>query len=264
MTLSEVTKSSSSIQRLHEFSEYEELEKDLHLPKAPENWPREGNIEINDLKVRYRKGLPLVLDNVSCKIENKQKIGIVGRTGSGKSTMLLALTRILELSEEDLDAGSYIKMNGVETHKVGLHELRKNITVIPQDPIMLQGTVRFNVDPMGLHTEDEVIEALKKSQVWDTLKLEQKAETVNNTDVLAKTEKEINQKKLEINIDQGGSNLSVGQKQLICVARAFVRKPKFLIMDEATANIDEKTDQQVQELIKSEFKDTTVLTIAHR
>ena len=264
MTLSEMTKSSSSIQRLHEFCEFKDLEKDLYLPKAPENWPKEGNIEINNLKVRYRTGLPLVLDNVSCKIENNQKIGIVGRTGSGKSTMLLALTRILEISAEDQESGSYIKMNGIQTHKVGLHELRKNITVIPQDPIMLQGTLQFNVDPMGLYTEEEVIEALKKSQVWDTLKLEQKAETINNEDALAKTEKELNKKKLDIMIEQGGSNLSVGQKQLVCVARAFVRNPKFLIMDEATANIDEKTDQQVQDLIKSEFRDTTVLTIAHR
>lgn len=136
VNISELVKSAASIQRLHTYTENIELEKDLYLPKAPENWPTSGSIELKSLKIRYRENLPLVLHDVSCKIEGREKVGIIGRTGSGKSSMLLALTRILEISDKDLDAGSCVMLDGVKINSIGLHELRKNITVIPQDPFM--------------------------------------------------------------------------------------------------------------------------------
>ena len=157
--LGEVTKSSASIQRLFEYIVSEEVEKDHALIKAPEDWPQVGGIIIKNLKIRYREGLPLVLDNVSFKILAKEKVGIVGRTGSGKSTMLLALTRCLEISDEDAKDGSCIIFDGVDISTIDLHELRKNITIIPQDPFMIKASLRFNVDPFDLYTEDNAIEA---------------------------------------------------------------------------------------------------------
>jgi len=129
-------KSAASIQRLYEYSNNCQVEKDLYEPKAPQNWPTEGKIEFKGVSVRYREKLPLVLDNINFTIEGKQKVGIVGRTGSGKSTMLLVLTRCLEMQDETIKSGSYMKLDDVETHNIGLHELRKNITIIPQDPVM--------------------------------------------------------------------------------------------------------------------------------
>lgn len=157
---------------------------------------------------------------------------------------------------------------------MGLGYLRGNVTVIPQDPSVFQGTLKYNVDPFGERTDQEIVDALVKSQVWDTFTVETLAkkdalDTKPESDAEAPTPEESDDSKLQnlrlnLAIEAGGHNLSVGQKQLICVARAFVRKPKILLMDEATANIDEKTDQAVQALIKTEFLDTTVITIAHR
>ena len=173
MTLSEMVKGSTSIQRLYEYGESQALEASYDLPEPPANWPKEGSVDVENVSVRYRDGLPLVLKNVSFRVEPQEKVGIVGRTGSGKSTMLLAMTRILELTEDgDLEGEKVgpggVFIDSVDVSKMGLKFLRQNVTVIPQDPSVFQGTIRYNVDPFEERTDDEIVDALVKSQVWDT------------------------------------------------------------------------------------------------
>ena len=233
--------------------------------------------------MRYRPNLPLVLKNVDFHIKPREKVGVVGRTGSGKSSMILSLTRIVEMAGDPIY--NWVKIDGINISSIGLHYLRGAITIIPQDPIMLQGTIMFNVDPLETYPKSEIVLALKKVQVWDTLTWVKKDTTTlmpgskpmnigppGNKPIVVEedikeedmTEEELQSKKLNMFVEAGGGNLSIGQKQLICIARALISKPKILMMDEATANIDEKTDQAIQQLIKSEFKNTTVITIAHR
>lgn len=140
----------NSIERLKEYADGEglELERDWKLPEPPKDWPTEGNVFSSNFKINYRKGLPLVIDGMTFKVDAKQKVGIVGRTGSGKSTFLLCLMRILEVPEEHKEK-SYIAIDGVRIDKIGLHHLRKAIEIIPQDPFLVEGTLRFNIDPFG-------------------------------------------------------------------------------------------------------------------
>jgi ATP-binding cassette subfamily C (CFTR/MRP) protein 1 len=299
-SFSEVAKGMNSVQRIIEYIEYKIHERAWETPKAPTNWPVKGEINIRNLTLRYRKGLPLVIRGLDFDISTHQKVGIVGRTGSGKSTVLLSLMRILEM-EEDANGkpvGS-INIDGVQIDQIGLHELRKNLTVIPQDPFLIQGSLRFNIDPQNQYQDEDILENLRKVQILDSIRTEDiinqkikaykakkngpaagpggppmgrpaapKKEEIDDKDdpeiqkirstVITDTEK------LEFAIDAGGSNLSVGQRQLICIARSLIRKPKILLMDEATANIDQKTDSIIQRVIKNNMNDTTVITIAHR
>jgi ATP-binding cassette subfamily C (CFTR/MRP) protein 1 len=299
-SFSEVAKGMNCVQRIIEYIEYKIHERAWETPKAPTNWPVKGEINIRNLTLRYRKGLPLVIRGLDFDISTHQKVGIVGRTGSGKSTVLLSLMRILEM-EEDANGkpvGS-INIDGVQIDQIGLHELRKNLTVIPQDPFLIQGSLRFNIDPQNQYQDEDILENLRKVQILDSIRTEDiinqkikaykakkngpaagpggppmgrpaapKKEEIDDKDdpeiqkirstVITDTEK------LEFAIDAGGSNLSVGQRQLICIARSLIRKPKILLMDEATANIDQKTDSIIQRVIKNNMNDTTVITIAHR
>merc|ERR1719210_2626674 len=228
-----------AVERLKEYSETQcEAEWKLESDEKLLEWPEKASIEFKNVNARYREGLPLVLKDLSFAIEAGQKVGIVGRTGAGKSSVTLTLFRIVELDQ------GQICIDGVDIATLGLHTLRNKLTIIPQDPVLFSGTLRLNLDPFNKYSDDEL---------WQTLKL-------SHLDNFVSTLKE----GLQHEITEGGENLSVGQRQLICLARALLRKTKILVLDEATAAVDLETDDLIQATLREAFKDCTVLTIAHR
>ena len=281
-----------SVQRLVEYSEHTDLEPDWDLPAPPPAWPAHGAVSFRRLSARYRAGLPHVLQSFSCDILPRQKVGIVGRTGSGKSSLLLCLLRMLyegdtqaqdgrsdrgENKDQDTDSESGIFIDGVRIDRVGLHHLRRAVAVIPQDPMLLHGTVASNVDPLASADPDAVLRSLQQVQFFDTVKAEdvvaqrlrRLAATLGRdpTDAEATAEKErpvTDGDKMALEVEGKGANLSLGQRQLICISRCLIRKPKILLMDEATANVDQKTDAIIQRVVKRDLPDATVITIAHR
>ena len=212
----------------------EKTQKDPSLTE----WPSKGKIVFDNVSIQYRKDTKTVLSDISFTINPKEKIGICGRTGSGKSTLTLALFRIIEAQK------GKILIDDVDISEVGLSKLRSNLTIIPQEPCLVEGTLKSNIDPLNIYSEDMIKEVMQKINFWYICE--------NNTDGI------------NMKIEANGDNLSVGEKQLVCITRAILRQSKIVILDEATSNIDYKKEEVVQKAIENYLSDSTILSIAHR
>jgi ABC-type multidrug transport system fused ATPase/permease subunit len=210
----------------------------LHPADVSPNWPEQGAIEFKHVTMRYRPDLPSVLQDVHFTVRPGERIGIVGRTGAGKSSIMQTLFRIVEPSE-----GS-IMVDGIDTRDLELSRLRRSISIIPQDPVVFAGTLRWNLDPLGERSDAELWAALDRAHLKEAIKRMDLG--------------------LDASLQEGGENLSVGQRQLLCLARAILRRNKILVLDEATANVDLATDALLQAALRADFIGCTILTIAHR
>ncbi|XP_028790570.1 ABC transporter C family member 8-like [Neltuma alba] len=226
----------------------ERIKQFIHIPeeppeivedrKPPLSWPSKGRIELQNLEIRYRPNAPLVLKGITCTFTEGSRVGIVGRTGSGKSTLVSALFRLVDPARGD------IRIDGIRILPMGLKDLRMKLSIIPQEPTLFKGSIRTNLDPLGLYSDDEIWKALEKCQL--------KATVINLPNLL------------DSSVSDEGENWSLGQRQLFCLGRVLLKRNRILVLDEATASIDSATDTILQRVIRQEFAGCTVITVAHR
>jgi ATP-binding cassette subfamily C (CFTR/MRP) protein 1 len=242
--LAEVENAMNSTERLHYYGTQLEEEAPLHLGGIRPSWPENGEIVFDNVQMRYREGLPMVLQGIDLHVKGGERIGIVGRTGAGKSSIMSALFRLVELS------GGSITIDGINIGNIGLHDLRSRLAIIPQDPTLFRGTVRSNLDPFSEHSDLELWSALRQSYlVTEEASLEDKSPGRVHLDGI---------------VEEEGLNFSLGQRQLMAMARALVRGSQIIVCDEATSSVDMETDQKIQRTIATGFKGKTLLCIAHR
>ena len=238
--VSELRARFTSVERVCEYAyeiDQEAQKKDEN--KKLENWPSNGEVIFDKVTFGYKQTIGVVLDQISFKLTPGMKVGIVGRTGAGKTSLLASILRLNELS------GGKILIDGLDVSQISLTKLRSSIAVIPQDPVLFRGTIRHNLDPFNTYPDDKIWSCLEKAHLKDKLASE-------------------DSEGLSMHVGVDGDNFSVGEKQLICLSRALLRGNKILLLDEATASVDVKTDHLIQSTIQEVFKDCTVMTIAHR
>ncbi|KTW28893.1 hypothetical protein T552_01522 [Pneumocystis carinii B80] len=239
----------NNVERIREFF-FIEQEASAIIPsnRPGKDWPEKGEIVVQNIVVQYMPELQPAISNLSFKVDPCSKVGIVGRTGAGKSTIATAFFRLIELQ-----SGSII-IDGVNISTIGLRDLRRSLTIIPQDPVLFKKSLRYNLDPFNIFTDAEIFEALRRVHLIGSKSMEEESKN-SNTNIFLD---------LNTQIEEGGNNLSHGQRQLICLARSLLKSSRIIIMDECTASIDYNMDTKIQKTIRSEFSCCTILTIAHR
>jgi len=230
----------NSLERIKGYVEIEQEPKPTEAGKPPAYWPSSGNLLVEGLSARYSSDGPNVLHDVTFEIKSGERVGVVGRTGAGKSSLSLSLLRMIPTTGK-------VYYDGVDTSTLNLDALRSNITIIPQQPELMSGMLRQNLDPFGEH-DDAMLNSCLRSAGLFSLQEEGDDDKIG----------------LDSNVTSGGTNFSLGQRQIIALARAMVRRSKVYILDEATASVDYKTDTAIQEVIASEFNDRTLIIVAHR
>ncbi|EIN04040.1 hypothetical protein PUNSTDRAFT_55872 [Punctularia strigosozonata HHB-11173 SS5] len=254
----EVENDMNSVERIMHYATAIEQEAPAEVPgnKPPADWPANGEVEMEQVVMKYRPELPPVIKGISMRVRGGEKIGIVGRTGAGKSSIMTALFRIVELSS------GTIKIDGIDISKLGLKDLRSHVAIIPQDALLFSGTLRSNLDPFGLKDDASLWDALKRSYLVEDTKTT--SLDLSSENVPGGARSPVQRFTLDSPVDDEGSNLSIGQRSLVSLARALVKNSKVLILDEATASVDYETDQKIQDTIATQFADRTILCIAHR